>query len=348
VLHLSAGQGWTGSAASEPVTLHIVQASNSPELILRRTVANANEALAANRPEEAAKIVDALLAQRPDTISLLMLRAIISARGGDLISARLCINRAMDNEDRAGAVHPSTSLYNLDQQLTAAFSAPNPQKGPYPAWATPPMPLLRILMELAEPPSKIAQSVDGSRGTSEADASTLSPTSVGANQPIKATVIPAIEITEAVIRADSAGQWASAAKAGSEYGSENYGAIQATGAPNVTSYADDSRAWASASADNQEEWLELTYINAVHATEVRIRQTFNPGAIKQIDLYDETGQMHQVWSGIDPARSAQPQIAWFAVKFAATSFSTRKVRILFDSPAVKGWNEIDAVQLVGK
>ena len=197
------GRGWTGNATSEPITLHTIAPSESSELILRRSVAKAKEALATNRPEDAATIIDALLAQKPDTISLLTLRAIISARGGDLTSARLCINRAMDKEDQTGAVHPSISLFNLDQQLTAALSAPNPPKGPYPVWATPPMPLLRVLMGLEDSPSNSAGMDDATHVISVPPTSSAT---VVAEQPIVAAVVSANEITEAAIRGDPAGQ----------------------------------------------------------------------------------------------------------------------------------------------
>ena len=161
-------------------------------------------------------------------------------------------------------------------------------------------------------------------------------------------VVPATELVESAMLKDPHGQWAATATASSEYGSDSYGPIQSTGVPNVPGYADDGRAWASASADNQEEWLEVTFARPVHATGVRIRQSYNPGAIKQVEVFEAGGQSHVVWSGTDPARAGQSEIAWFAVKFAATSFPTQRIRIFLDSPAVKGWNEIDAVQLLGE
>jgi hypothetical protein len=86
----------------------------------------------------------------------------------------------------------------------------------------------------------------------------------------------------------------------------------------------------------------------VHATGVRVRQSFNPGAIKQIELYDTSGQVHIVWNGIDPARGGRADITWFGINFSSTTFVTQRVRIVLDSPAVSGWNEVDAVQLIGE
>jgi hypothetical protein len=86
----------------------------------------------------------------------------------------------------------------------------------------------------------------------------------------------------------------------------------------------------------------------VHATGVRVRQTFNQGAIKQIELFDENGQAYVAWSGVDPARGQRSDVTWFGIQFSATPFKTQRVRITLDSVAVKGWNEIDAVQLIGE
>jgi hypothetical protein len=287
--------------------------------------ATATQLLDQEHAEDAARQLDAWLKDHPDDPDLLYLRAIAAQKGGNVAAAMLCMKRALHFRPEARQDTDPASPWN---QLLVALSAAwlTHESGASvepPAWTWPPASVVKSTTPLAD----------------------LIP--VPPSPEVAAQVVPAPELIESAILSDPHGQWAEKAKAGSEYGSDNYGAIQSTGAPNVPGYADDGRAWASASADNQEEWLELTYAKAVHATGVRVRQTFNPGAIKQIELYDETGQTHVVWSGVDPARGGQPQIAWFGVKFAATPFSTQHIRIVLDSPAVKGWNEIDAVQLVG-
>jgi hypothetical protein len=39
---------------------------------------------------------------------------------------------------------------------------------------------------------------------------------------------------------------------------------------------------------------------------------------------------------------------WFEVEVTSDGWTTREVRITLDSDAVPGWNEIDAVELVGR
>ena len=98
---------------------------------------------------------------------------------------------------------------------------------------------------------------------------------------------------------DPKGQWASTATASSEYRPTDYSASRATGPPDVTRYGDNVNAWASRLADAGEEWLEVTFPNAVHATAVRVRQVYNPGAIIRVEVYDATGTATTVFSGMD-------------------------------------------------
>jgi hypothetical protein len=60
---------------------------------------------------------------------------------------------------------------------------------------------------------------------------------------------------------------------------------------------------------------------------------------------DGTG--HFVWKGRDPNAYAPKQIGWFVVRFPKTPYLVQRVRVTLDTPAAKGWKQIDAVQLVG-
>jgi len=326
-LTIANGQGWNGTVVSDTLAVHVTTESKEPDAVIQKTLTAATEALLQNSPEKAAAIIDPVLRLQSKNIRLLMLRAVICAKGGELGGARVCVNRAMMLVDLDNAGQPPSALMAMDADLTEAMAQKPVSNATPPIWAMPPPEV--VLWDVAPAPK-------------------ISETQTTGSVAITGTAVAAKDLPEAAILKDAHGQWAEKAKASSEYGSDSYGAQQATGAPNVPSHADDGRAWASASADNQEEWLDLAYAKAVHATGVRIRQTYNPGAIKQIELYDEAGQAHVVWSGIDPARGQSTDITWFGIQFTATTFKTQRVRITLDSPAVKGWNEIDAVQLVGE
>jgi tetratricopeptide (TPR) repeat protein len=176
-----------------------------------------------------------------------------------------------------------------------------------------------------------------SRGTTEG---------AGTAVRLPAPILPASP-DDAEFSRDPHGQWATAAEASSEYGTKNYNARQATGAPNVPHYGDYGEAWASKTPDGREEWLKLTFATPVRATAVRVRQTYNPGAISKIEAFAADGRTAVVWSGKDPTAYAKNQIAWFTATFEPPPFSVQTIKLTLDSVKVKGWNEIDAVQLVG-
>jgi len=149
------------------------------------------------------------------------------------------------------------------------------------------------------------------------------------------------------IKKDPNGQWAIQATASSSYNdakdAEAWSANQATGAPNVDKFGDDGAAWTSKTPDGGIEWLDLKYAKPVHATEVRVRESCGSGAVIKVEIYDEMGQAHAVWQGADPTT----ELNYFMVKFPKTTFKTDRVKITLATNVVPGWNEIDAVQLVG-
>ncbi len=149
------------------------------------------------------------------------------------------------------------------------------------------------------------------------------------------------------IKNDPNGEWAIQATASSSYtaaqGTAQWSANQATGTPNVEKYADDGRAWTSKTPDGGIEWLDLKYPKPVHATEVRVRESCGSGAVIKVEIYDEQGAAHAVWQGNDPTT----ELNYLMVKFPKTTFKTDRVKVTLATNVVPGWNEIDAVQLVG-
>ncbi len=149
------------------------------------------------------------------------------------------------------------------------------------------------------------------------------------------------------IKNDPNGQWAVQATASSTYndaqGTAGWSANQATGAPNVDKYADDGMAWTSKTPDGGIEWLDLKFPKPVHATEVRIRESFGSGAVIKIEVYDDQGTAHTIWQGNDPTTD----LNYLMVKTPKTAFKTDRVKITLATNVIPGWNEIDAVQLVG-
>jgi len=149
------------------------------------------------------------------------------------------------------------------------------------------------------------------------------------------------------IKNDANGQWATGAKASSAYndaqGTAAYSANQASGAPNVEGYGSSNAAWSSKTADAGIEWLELEYAKPVHATVVRVRESNGAGAIIKVEVFDEQGGAHTVWTGADSTKG----LNFLIVEFPKTAFKTSRVKLTLATNVVPGWSAIDAVQLVG-
>ena len=158
-------------------------------------------------------------------------------------------------------------------------------------------------------------------------------------------------LEEQKILNDSLGQWVTGAEASSTYqdhkGTEGWSAEQMIGKPDVETYGDNQKAWTSKESQMGLEWVKLTYEKAVNASEIKIRQTYNPGTIIQVELIDERGKSHTVWEGIDKAKYEQNTIQYFNVKFDKTDYKTKTVKITLATNTLPGWKEIDAVQLIG-
>ncbi|HSS95932.1 MAG TPA: hypothetical protein VLK33_02820 [Terriglobales bacterium] len=149
------------------------------------------------------------------------------------------------------------------------------------------------------------------------------------------------------IKNDPNGQWAISATASSTYndaqGTASYSANQVTGPPNVDRYSDAPAAWAPKTPDGGIEWLDLKYPKPVHATAVRVRESDGSGAVIKVELFDEQGTAHTAWAGNDPTK----ELNYLMVNIPKTSYKTARVKITLATNVVPGWNEIDAVQLVG-
>jgi hypothetical protein len=206
-----------------------------------------------------------------------------------------------------------------------------------------------------------AAASDNGRGVAAEGATAPAPTpapapsGATASPPAPAlTPAPTPTIDEAAILSDEHGQWAIGAEASSYYGGDTspkprYGAIQATGAPDVPTHSDNPLSWAPKSADSAApEWITLTYATPVHATAVKVRQSAAPGAIAKVELIEPSGTAHVLWEGIDSVAYPRNSIGWLVREGPRTDYVVDRIRITLQTSRVWGWNELDAVQLVGE
>lgn len=123
----------------------------------------------------------------------------------------------------------------------------------------------------------------------------------------------------------------------------NWSALQACGPPDAQPANDDPKAWASASADMGEQWLELDYDPPRRASGLAIHEVCVPGALVAVLATDTRGGRHELWRGVDP--TVTPGV--FELWFAPTSYEVRSIRLVLDTNRRAGWSEIDAVELIG-
>lgn len=166
----------------------------------------------------------------------------------------------------------------------------------------------------------------------------------GADEPVQSSA--PVEQPEAGSGSGGIRQWAVSATASTEYDNPSWAAFQAAGAPNVPECADDGRAWASSTSDSA-EWIELTYAVPVAPAEINIHQTYNPTQIVKVEFIASDGSGYEVWSGSPQAQSQCPYVMNLSVNLGP-GIRGQTVRILIDQSVLGlGWNEIDAVELVG-
>jgi hypothetical protein len=119
---------------------------------------------------------------------------------------------------------------------------------------------------------------------------------------------------------------------------------QAAGAPNTETHGDFSTAWASQQPDGGKEWLRLKYETPVEVSEVNIHETYNPGAVSKVSAVLPDGSQRVLWEGTG---SSEEGIIERAVK-VPPGIRSDQILVELDTARVPGWNEIDAVELVGR
>lgn len=122
-----------------------------------------------------------------------------------------------------------------------------------------------------------------------------------------------------------------------------WSALQVIGAPDSPA-GDRPTAWAPATQDGGSEWLLTEFSKPVEVAQIIVSENCGPGAITRITAINDSGAEVPLWQGEAP-KVAAPSNTPFA---AAANVTARRVKIYLDTAKVPGWNEIDAVQLVGR
>ena len=133
----------------------------------------------------------------------------------------------------------------------------------------------------------------------------------------------------------------------------NWSPQQAAGAPDTPTVGDQTSAWASKSSDGGTEWLILSYAKAVVAKEVDVYESCAPGALFKVTVFDEGDHEIEAWSGSDPSMVSPSGPSASGVTPVSkvpvsVKVRTRKIKLYLACDKVPGWNEVDAVGLIGE
>ncbi len=125
---------------------------------------------------------------------------------------------------------------------------------------------------------------------------------------------------------------------------EPWGPEQATGTPDTPEAEDAPTAWSPLEPDTGAEWLLAHFEKKVSIAEVRVRESWNPGAVTRVSALLDDGTPSLLWQGEDPTARAPED---FVVQ-AAGEVLGRAILIEMDTARRPGWSAIDAVELVGR
>jgi hypothetical protein len=126
-------------------------------------------------------------------------------------------------------------------------------------------------------------------------------------------------------------------------GAAGWSAAKATGAPDADPSRDDPNAWAPRSPEMGRQWLQVTFPTAVISHGVRIFEVNAPGALAEVSARAPDGSWFVLWRGTTEVAGGSPRV----LTWAPSAMPVRTLRLVLDTDRTPGWNEIDAVELLG-
>ncbi|MBS1682377.1 MAG: OmpA family protein [Bacteroidetes bacterium] len=139
-------------------------------------------------------------------------------------------------------------------------------------------------------------------------------------------------------------QWASKAlEFSTELTSIQYSASQAVGKPNVLpAGGQNPNAW-TPDKPKRTEFIKLGYANPMQIRQVAIAESYNPGALYKVYVYDEAGKEYLVNTFIPQAVPLQGRM--LNVFVDKTPYKVAAVKLEFDGKALPDYFSIDAVAI---
>ncbi len=141
-------------------------------------------------------------------------------------------------------------------------------------------------------------------------------------------------------------QWASEVLDFSSQLSEyQYSATQVLGKPNVLpDYGDNPNAWLPSKPDRI-SFIKVGFERSMRARQIAIGESFNPGALNQVFLYDDNDKEYLL-NTFTP-RQINVEGRMLNIYLSETEFAVSAVKIVLDGSKVHGYNGIDAIGISG-
>ena len=134
-------------------------------------------------------------------------------------------------------------------------------------------------------------------------------------------------------------QWASRVLGkSSEYSDRQYSAKQVLGRPNVLPvFRDSPCAWSPFKEQNRtDEYIHVGYKKAMRVRQVAVAESYNPGSVSRIYLYDTRGGEHLVYKNDSPTMLPDNG-RMLRVKFAPTPYQVASVKVVLNTIGLPGW-----------
>ena len=142
-------------------------------------------------------------------------------------------------------------------------------------------------------------------------------------------------------------QYAIGGEGSSEFSDPEWSAEQVIGEPDSPGCGDYQFSWASAASDSIDT-LTVHFSTLVFPLKIIIHESFNPDQVVKVEIQDpESGGFYTVLQK-NPTQVDRPCPYQLEVPVEGIGFKTNTVRLTVDQSQLGlGWNEIDAVQLIG-
>ena len=126
-----------------------------------------------------------------------------------------------------------------------------------------------------------------------------------------------------------------------QFDTNDFSAVKLLGPPDVpVEGGQHPNAWMPKSPD-QREFIAVGFDSAIHVRQIAIFESFNPGAIYKVYLYDERNILHVIGT-LEP-KPAQRSSRVLHVMIDQTPYKVTALRLIMDGTRVPGYNAIDAI-----